>query len=180
MLQVLQSAAPGAWSLKMPSHALHLDALLSVFPDARLVWAHRDPFRATASALGMYQMSRARLCGPDVDRAPLIAANLRQLAAHVERPLRTRERIGDARFFHLHYADLLRDPIGQMRALYDWAGDDLTADVERAMRDWLVDNPQDRFGVRPYSLDAYGLTVAELEPLYAEYLSTFAIELEAV
>src|SRR5262249_1637105 len=148
VLQVLQSAAPGAWSLKMPSHALHLDALLSVFPDARLVWAHRDPFRATASALSMYQMSRARLCGPNVDRAPLTAANLRQLAAHVDRPLRTRERIGDARFFHLHYADLLRDPIGQMRALYDWAGDELTADVEGAMHAWLASNPQDRFGVR--------------------------------
>ena len=42
-LQVLQSSAPGVWSLKMPSHAVHIDALLKAFPDARIVWAHRDP-----------------------------------------------------------------------------------------------------------------------------------------
>ena len=38
----------------------------------------------------------------------------------------TRRRIGDDRFFDLHYADLMRDPIAVMRSLYDWAGDDLT------------------------------------------------------
>ena len=38
-LQVLQSTAPGMWSLKMPSHSVHIDALLRVFPDARLIWA---------------------------------------------------------------------------------------------------------------------------------------------
>lgn len=179
VLQLLQSEAPGTWSLKMPSHALHLDALLEVFPDARLVWAHRDPFRATASALSMYALGRRRICGPEIDQTAIVEASLRQLRAHVERPLRVQERIGADRFFPLHYADLLRDPIGQMRALYTWAGDELTEDVEAAMTGWLRRHPQDRFGVRPYSLDEYGLTRTELEPLYEEYLSVFDIELEA-
>ena len=46
VLQMLQSRAPGIWSLKMPSHAVHIESLLSTFPDARIVWAHRDPFKA--------------------------------------------------------------------------------------------------------------------------------------
>jgi len=177
VLQLLQSSAPGVWSLKMPSHAVHLDTLLAVFPDARLVWAHRDPYRATASALSMYQMARARANGPDVDGA-VIASTLRLLAAHVDRPLRTRAAIGDDRFFHLHYSDLLRDPMRQMHALYEWAGDELTPDVEAAMLRWLERNPQHRFGVRPYALDEYGLMESDLEPLYADYLSVFEIELE--
>ena len=178
VLQVLQSRAPGTWSLKMPSHAVHLDAMLAVFPDARLVWAHRDPFRATASALSMYELARRRICGPEVDRGPLVDVSLRLLRAHVERPLRTRERIGDDRFFHLHYADLVRDPIGRMRALYDWAGEELTPAVEAAMLAWLDQNPQHRFGARPYSLDEFGLTRRDLDPLYEEYLAAFPIELE--
>ena len=177
LLQVLQSGAPGSWSLKMPSHAVHIEALLAVFPDVRMVWAHRDPLKATASFLSMNELSRGLLM-PEVDMEEVVPIVLRELRAHVERPLRVRDRLGDDRFFHLHYAALVRDPLGQMRALYEWAGDELTPTVEHAMRGWLEQNPQDRFGVRQYSLDAYGVTKADLEPIYDEYLSAFDIELE--
>ena len=46
-LQLLQADAPGVWSLKQPSHGLWIETLLKVYPDARLVWAHRDPIAAT-------------------------------------------------------------------------------------------------------------------------------------
>ena len=177
LLQVLQSSAPGVWSLKMPSHAVHIEALLGVFPDARMVWAHRDPFKATASFLSMNDLSR-RFLVPEVDMDAVAPIVLRELRAHVERPLRVRDRLGDDRFFHLHYAELMRDPISQMHALYEWTGDELTPAVEQAMLGWLEQNPQDRFGIRPYSLDAYGVTKADLEPIYDEYLSAFDIELE--
>jgi Sulfotransferase family len=177
VLQLLQSRAPGIWSLKMPSHAVHIEALLATFPDARIVWAHRDPFKATASFLRLNYLSRAVL-GCDVDTAEVVSNVLRQLSAHVTRPMTTRQRIGDDRFFDLHYAALMRDPIGVMRALYDWAGDELTASTERSMLDWLQRNPQDRFGVAPYSLDGTGVTRADLEPVFADYLAAFDIELE--
>ena len=35
-LQMLQSKAPGTWNLKMPSHSVHIDTLLKVFPDVRV------------------------------------------------------------------------------------------------------------------------------------------------
>ena len=179
VLQLLQSRAPGTWSLKMPSHAVHIEALLAAFPDVRIVWAHRDPFKATASFLRLNYLSRAVLgCAVDV---PAVVSNvLRQLRAHVVRPLLARQRIGEHRFFDLHYSALIRDPIGVMRALYDWAGDELTASTEHAMLDWLKRNPQDRFGVQPYSLDGTGVTRADLEPVFNEYLSVFDIELEGV
>jgi sulfotransferase family protein len=177
VLQILQSDAPGVWSLKMPSHGVHIEALLTVFPDARIVWAHRDPFKATASLLSMNHLAKSMIV-PEPDIPSLVASTRQQLQAHVERPLAARRRIGDDRFFDLHYAALMRDPIGRMKALYDWAGDELTRDVEAAMVGWLQRNPQHRFGVRPYSLDAYGLTVADLQPDFDEYLSKFDIELE--
>jgi Sulfotransferase family len=177
VLQLLQSRAPGTWSLKMPSHAVHIEALLSTFPDARIIWAHRDPFKATASFLRLNYLSRAVL-GADVDLAVIVPNVLRQLREHVSRPLRTRRRIGDDRFFDLHYADLMRDPINVMGSLYDWAADALTPSTEQAMRDWLGQHPQDRFGDAPYSLDGSGVTRADLEPIFDEYLSAFDIELE--
>jgi hypothetical protein len=179
VLQVLQSAAPGTWSLKMPSHAVHIDALLAAFPDVRIVWAHRDPFKVTGSFLSMNRMSRGRLV-PEPDFDVIVPSALRQLQAHVDRPLAARERIGDGRFFDLHYVELLRDPVGVMRELYEWAGDPLTGPVEQAMLDWLEHNPQDRFGIRAYSLDEYGLGAADLEPIFDTYISRFDIDLEHV
>jgi hypothetical protein len=103
VLQLLQSRAPGTWSLKMPSHAVHIEALLATFPDVRIVWAHRDPFKATASFLRLNYLSRGVL-GCEIDTADIVSNVLRQLRAHITRPLKTRERIGDDRFFDLHYA----------------------------------------------------------------------------
>lgn len=179
VLQMLQSRAAGVWSLKMPSHAVHIEALLATFPDARLVWAHRDPFKATASFLRLNYLSRAVL-GAVIDVEVMAPNVLRQLREHVNRPLRTRRRIGDDRFFDLHYADLMRDPVAVMRSLYDWAGDDLTASTEHAMLGWLEEHPQDRFGVAPYSLEGSGVTRGDLEPIFDEYLSVFDVELEGV
>lgn len=179
VLQVLQSRAPGAWSLKMPSHALHLESLLQVFPDAQLVWAHRDPFTATASMCNLLKMPAALLFGADDVPHELIGRNAaRQMREHVERPMAVRERIGDDRFFDLRYDALIDDPIGQMKAIYDWAGDTLTPDVEQRMTAWLADNPQGRHGTSRYTLEEYGLTRAELEPVFERYVASYDVTLD--
>src|SRR6516165_4824123 len=91
VLQLLQSRAPGTWSLKMPSHAVHIETLLATFPDVRIVWAHRDPFKATASFLRLNYLSRAVLgCATDsTDTADIVSNVLRQLRAHITRPMKT-------------------------------------------------------------------------------------------
>jgi hypothetical protein len=176
VLQILQSGAPGKWSLKMPSHAVFVDTLLEVFDDARMIWTHRDPYKATGSLCSTIAPSR-RIVGV-TDASAIGRTAVKQIQQHVERPLRTRARVGDARFFHLHYANLMRDPIGEMRRLYAWSGEELTPATTASMNNWLRTNPQGRFGPRPYSLAEYGLTKEELVPVFEEYLDTFEIELE--
>ncbi|MEV4253071.1 sulfotransferase [Spirillospora sp. NPDC049652] len=48
------------WLLKSPQHAEHLPALKAVFPDATVVFTHRDPVKVTASLpmLRAYTMRR--------------------------------------------------------------------------------------------------------------------------
>jgi Sulfotransferase family len=179
-LQVLQSTAPGTWSLKMPSHSVHIEALLKVFPDARLIWAHRDPYKATGSLCNLWRLPQQLVMNTELlDQTEMGRAAMWQMRYHVERPLRARDRIGDDRFFHMYYHEMMRDPMDVMRRIYDWADEPLTAETEARMRNWLVDHPQDLFALNTYSLDQYGLSVEQLEPIFAEYLSTFDIELEA-
>jgi hypothetical protein len=179
VLQILQSTAPGVWNLKMPSHSVHIEALLKVFPDVRMVWAHRDPYKATGSLCNLWVLpKRITMNEDDIDRESMGRNALKQMKAHVERPLRARERIGDERFFHMYYSEMMRDPMGVMRSLYAWVGDELTPGVEASMQHWLAEHPQDLFALNSYTLDQYGLTVDMLKPVFAEYLSTFDIELE--
>lgn len=179
VLQLLQSGVPGSWNLKMPSHSVNLETLLEVFPDAILVWAHRDPYKATGSLCNLLYLPATMTLKPEaIDKAALGQNCKHQMREHVMRPLKVREQIGDDRFFHLHYAAALRDPIGEMRKLYDWAGFDFNAELEQRMLNWLEKNPQHKLGVSEYTLDEYGLSKAELEPVFAEYLSAFDIELE--
>lgn len=179
-LQVLQSTAPGSWSLKMPSHSVHIEALLKVFPDARLVWAHRDPYKATGSLANLWKLPKGMTHQPEAVDSEAMGRNaMWQMGYHVDRPLRARDRIGDERFFHMYYHEMMRDPMDVMRRLYAWADEPLPAETEARMRNWLAEHPQDVFGLNSYSLDQYGLTVEQLKPVFAEYLDTFDIELEA-
>ena len=178
-LQVLQSKAPGTWNLKMPSHSVHIETLLKVFPDARLIWAHRDPYKATGSLCNLFKMPKSLVHHPEaVDLEAMGRNAMTQMKSHVERPMRTRDRIGDDRFFHMYYHDMMNDPMDVMRRIYEWAGDELTDETAARMQTWLTEHPQDRFAPNTYTLDQYGLSVEKLKPTFAEYLATFDIELE--
>ena len=56
-LQLLQQDAPGVWNVKKPSHALWLETIFKVYPDARVIWTHRDPFTATGSLMSVISLS---------------------------------------------------------------------------------------------------------------------------
>ncbi|GAA2564888.1 sulfotransferase family protein [Mycolicibacterium diernhoferi] len=179
-LQVLQSKAPGTWSLKMPSHSVYIDTLLQVFPDARFIWAHRDPFKATGSLGNLLTLPKSMVLTPEAQGSVDWATNLtEQMSQHVARPLRSRERIGDDRFFDMYYHEMMNDPMDVIRRIYEWLGDPFDAETEAGMRNWLAAHPQDRFGQNAYTLDEYGLTVEGLTPIFADYLEKFDIEMES-
>jgi hypothetical protein len=175
VLRILQSKAPGTWSLKMPSHALFVDSLLAVFPDARLVWTHRDPYRALGSVISLKTWAWERYTGnPALD--VVLDYYPEQMRNHLMRPLAARARGAD--IYDLRYADVMRDPIGAMRSLYAWAGDELTPEAEAGMLRWLEENPQGKHGAHAYDLERFGLSVADVEPLFAEYLEAVEVEPE--
>jgi hypothetical protein len=173
-LQILQSTNPGPWMLKMPSDALFIRDLFRAFPDAKVIWTHRDPYVATASIFNMRGSSRANFTGdPDADH--MRAQWPLQLALHVQRPLEVcRERPQD--FHHLYYDEMMADPLGQIRKIYAWLGDEFTPQAEAGMKAWLAANPQGRFGDHTYSLDKWGLSKRDLQPYFADYLREHPVD----
>ena len=176
-LQLLQADAPGHWNLKMPSHALWLETLLKIYPDAQLVWAHRDPFTATSSFCSILSMAHRGYTGK-IDYEWLGEDCSYQAVLHLDRIMDTREKLGHDRIVDLHYADVTRDPMSAIRKLYADLGDTLSAEAEAAMLAWLAENPQGKFGKHEYALDQYGLSVENLTPRFERYLSQYDVARE--
>jgi hypothetical protein len=176
-LQVLQSEAPGVWNLKMPSHSMWLRTLLDFYPDARLVWTHRDPFTAIGSLCSLIANSHIRHVG-HADNEWIGQNYPPQAAEHANRAMDVRDEIGEDRIYDLHYAAMMRDPISAMRDLYAWLGDDYTPEAEAAMRAWIADNPQGKFGKHEYKLAQFGHSEESIRPLVARYLDRYAVERE--
>jgi hypothetical protein len=166
--QVLQSTNPGRWVLKLPSDSLFIRTLFQTFPDAKVIWTHRDPYVALASSMSMRSNSQA-IFNKQADRAYIRERFSLQLALHLSRPLElSRERPND--IYHAYYDDLVSDPLAQMRKIYSWLGDAWSPAAESGMRAWLEKNPQGRFGRHSYSLAEWGLSEQQLDPYFADYL----------
>lgn len=176
-LQLHQADAPGIWNLKLPSHSLWLDTLLTVYPDARLVWTHRDPITATSSYCSLQRLSATVSTGQaDLD---YIGQNYSwQTAEHARRIMGTRARIGHDRIIDVHYADLLRDPIAAMRKLYTALGDAFSDEAQAGIQGWIAANPQGKFGRHEYKLAEFGLTAEQLRDSFGDYLAAYDVEPE--
>lgn len=168
VLQILQSTNPGRWVLKMPSDSLFIRTLFATFPDAKVIWTHRDPYATFASSMSMRAHSRP-IFNKEADIAYMRDHFPLQLAFHLSRPLElSRERPQD--IYHLYYDDLVKDPLAQMKQVYAWLGDAWTAPAAAGMKAWLAKNPQGRFGKHSYSLAQWGFSKDDLAPYFSDYL----------
>ena len=176
-LQLLQADAPGVWNLKMPSHALNIPTISKIYPDARLVWIHRDPVTATSSFCSLITLAHQGFRGK-IDVEWLSQNCPWQAVQHADRIMDARAALGEDRIIDVHYADLMRKPVETMRTVYKSLGDEFTPAAEAGMQAWLKDNPQDKFGKHEYKLDRFGLTEQGVRQLFERYLSRYEVERE--
>ena len=173
VFQILQSTNPGRWVLKMPSDSVFIPWIFRTFPDARVIWTHRDPYEAFASSFSMRSKART-IFNKDIDIDYMRCKWPLQLSLHLRRPLElAQERPND--IYHLYYDDMTANPIAEMKKVYSWLGDEWTVNAETGMNQWLQENQQNRFGKHSYSLNEWGFTKKDIEPYVADYLKVHPV-----
>jgi hypothetical protein len=182
VLQVLQRGWPATsergpvrWVLKSPIHLHWLPELSRVYPDARLAITHRDPLTVLASVTSL--VATLRWAHSDhVDFADIGAYHealyLSDLDGLVDR---VEDTLDPARTHHVHYAEFVRDQVGQIAGIYDALGWDLPDATEAAMRDYLASRPKDQHGVHEYSFDDLRLDQVEERAKFARYQARFQV-----
>ncbi len=175
VLQVLQhGGVRGRWTLKSPHHAIALESLLSVYPDARLVLIHRDPVALCGSVCSLIQTLTGTFS--DADHTAYITAHWTDMldtsiqrieafrAAHPEHPV-----------VDVRYDDLVADPVGTVGRVYERIGDHLSSRAEAAMADYVTTRDKHRAGAHVYGPTQFGLDPAELAGRFAAYSARYDV-----
>ncbi len=178
LLQLLQTETGGRWTLKNPWHPLFLDALTTVYPDAQLVMTHRDPVDVVGSACSLLKAVRP-MFSDAVDPKDIGQCLLETFDVMIARTLAYKEKHGWDSIYDLQYADVMRDPIGEIKKVYQHFGESFTAEAEAAMNGFMQNNPQGKHGKHTYSLADYGLTKEEIRARYRDYCERFKIAVKA-
>jgi hypothetical protein len=178
-LQVLQSGGVrGRWTLKSPHHAIALDALTTVYPDARLVLVHRDPIVLCASVCSLITTLSGTFT--DADHTAYIAEHW---TAMLEESVRRIDNFRDTHPEHhivdVQYDDLVRDPLGTIDALYAACDQEMPGDARGAVASYASTHPKDLFGTHRYDLAQFGLDAGELAERFAGYVGRYRVTSES-
>ncbi|OAN56219.1 sulfotransferase family protein [Sphingobium sp. TCM1] len=174
LLQQFQWKGPrGRWMLKSPNHLFDLQGLLGEYPDAGLIWTHRDPV-STFSSLASMVFGFQKAVGSTQTKQAIGRQVLELWIEAVGRATRVRAARPDveARIIDLAHADVVHDPIGSVRRIYDKFAIAFTPAHEAQIADFLATSPS-RLGKHVHSPEEFGIDPAEVQDRLAAYYARF-------
>lgn len=138
--------------LKSPSHTARVRLLLEMFPDARFIHIHRDPYVVFRSFQHYYDTAGwyTYLQRPDLDGLDDLI--LRRYTSMYDAYFEERSLVPPGRLHEIAFADLEADPVGRIAAAYealDLSGFDRFEPRLRAYNESLKDYRKNRYQELP-------------------------------
>lgn len=175
ILQQLQWKGPrGRWTLKSPEHLFDLDGLMAAYPDASLVWTHRDPVQALSSLSSMLQQIRLAL---GVDADPLVAGRsvFNTWSLGVERAMASRERnpLVERAVIDIPHQDVIKDKVAVIRRIYQRFNLPFTPAYEAQLRGDAAARVSGRLGRHAHRPEDFGIHAAQVRERLPRYYARF-------
>lgn len=163
------------WALKGSDHLLWLGELAAQYPDAMLVWTHRDLSQQLSSLVSVQAILRG-ITGHTLDedgRRAVAQAGMELQCASFLKGMRAREAIGEDRFYDVSYHDMMADPVRTVARLYERFGLELSKEHATNIRTWVRDNPPTKHGVHKHSPAEFGFEADDINRRFKEYVERF-------
>jgi hypothetical protein len=175
-LQHLQHQAPGGrWVVKCPDHLFALDAIRAEYPDARLVFVHRDPVKVLLSVAKLTEVLRR----PFARRLDALEIGRQESARWLEGTRRMVAVGDDAGLLepvhHVHHTALVADPVGTVAALYRHFRLSLAPGVAAAIERYVKARPAGGYGPRNYRFEDHGMDAGTEREKFRGYTERFGI-----
>ena len=167
------------WVLKCPDHVFALDALHRVYPDARVVFVHRDPAKILPSVANLTDVLRTPFArrtdplaiGRQVRRDWTLGAGL-MVAADRD------WRFSQVPPFHVHYRDLVAQPLPTILRLYRHFDIALAPAARERIAGRTAAQPDGGYARNVYHPADYGLDLDELREEFRGYVAHFDVRPE--
>ncbi|HSN83789.1 MAG TPA: sulfotransferase [Polyangiales bacterium] len=174
-LQILwEQRSAARWLLKCPWHLWNLQALLAVYPDARVIQTHRGMSQAIGSQCSLSGRIASKF-QRRLDLHELGRFWLEYSRTGIERGLRARDALPASQIYDVRLADLHARPLEIIEDIYrqfQLPLDDVLRDRLRAR---IAEEPKAQQGEHDYDIADYGLNEAQIEAEFADYRQRFDI-----
>ena len=167
------------WVLKTGAHMWGLEHLLRTYPDARIVFTHRDPVKSVTSYASLTTLVR-EMGSDDVDPFEVAedwTARLRRVLEHVM-DVRNAGSYPGAMFYDMQFSDFVADQFAVITDIYDAFGLSMTTAGAERMRAFIADNPKGKHGVHSYTPEEFGIDPVAIRRDFAPYIERFDLKPE--
>ncbi len=178
LLQWQRQVSGKRWVLKCPQHLEQLPVLLKVFPDATVVFTHRDPVAVVQSTLTMEAYIQ-RIQRPKVEMMWLRDYWVARIEQLLRACVRDRDLARPARSVDCPFDVFMRDPWKILEEVYAKAQLPLTAQARTSLEHYLAAHPRGKAGQVLYELKRdFALEPQQLRERFRFYLDRFSVSPE--
>lgn len=161
------------WALKCPQHVEQLPVLNAVFPDATVVFTHRDPVAVIQSTVTMQAYSQ-RINRRQVTTRYLVDYWTDRIEHLLRACVRDRDRIPAARSLDLPFHVFMADEMAATARVYATADLGLTPSVRAGLERYVHDHPRGKEGRVIYELERdFGVAPGVLRERFQFYFDRF-------
>jgi Sulfotransferase family len=162
------------WVLKTGAHMWGLEHLLRTYPDARIVFTHRDPVKSVTSYASLTSLVR-EAGSDDVDPFEIARDWTGRLRGVVEHALDVRNSgsYPDAIFYDMYFPNFVAEQFAEVERIYDALGLPMTDEGAARMRAFIADNPKGKHGLHLYTPEEYGIDPEAVRRDFRFYIEQF-------
>ena len=193
VLQLLQHQASEAkdeelmnktWTLKCPVHLGLLKYLSRGFPDATIVWTHREAREAVGSLCSFIRATQDMYEGEFIKLDKLGEDVLNFAKEWIKRAdefFSSKESKGHPTA-NVHYDDLVKDPVGTVRNLYKDLGRSFTDEYEQRLLTYVAENKKQREALKKsgqsklhsYNIEDFDIKQEEVDQALQWYVKKYS------
>lgn len=162
------------WVLKCPWHIWNLDALMTIYPDAQIIFTHRDIAKALASHCSLAARLASKVLR-SLDVEELGAFWLDYAKIGLDRAMKSREKIPESQIYDVRLRDMMAAPMTVLRDIYDHFDLEMTEEVAGLLEARIAEKPTSQEGEHDYRIEDFGLTNEQVRETLKAYNDRFGV-----
>jgi hypothetical protein len=162
------------WVLKCPWHIWNMDALMAVYPDAQIIFTHRDITKALASHCSLSAKMASKL-KRSLDVKELGQFWLEYARIGLDRAMAAREKIPESQLYDVRLKDMMASPMTVLQDIYSHFDLEFNEEIAGLLETRISEKPTSQEGEHEYSIEEFGLTNEQVRETLKAYNERFGV-----